>query len=443
MYTRSSLLVHRTLGQRAIVSSLSIPPCLSIKPSSVPITTVKESSLSANVRIISVDGPIARNTLSIFVNAGTRYENHLTSGSSHFLKKLAFRGHTSTKTALRNIRDLEHFGFSFSSQANREYISYHAAGPRYSSFPSLNVVVESLRAQLSPLLFEWQVNEVTPLVKEDLSNESTLESLIQLAHFEAFKNSGLSNPVLAPAWQIENLDQRHLAHHVQTFYHDLVLVGTGVNHGELVSVAEVIFKNYSPSVPNPELLDLPCVSGLDAVLHSPQWVGGAVVRSPGPQNAAHVLVAFPGSPRNSLDLPVYSVLAEIFNLSNIYREDSGKAFHMSYDGVGFFGVYVEGPEGEAARVLSTVHDVVTKLPLVKQERLEAAKKLAALNHAVRLENPLELARELVTKRNKSHLEIENNLKQFKGVSIEDICRVATSFLSTPSVVVVSGDVRGI
>eukprot|EP01126_Amoeba_proteus_P035672 TRINITY_DN3601_c0_g1_i1.p3 TRINITY_DN3601_c0_g1~~TRINITY_DN3601_c0_g1_i1.p3 ORF type:complete len:117 (-),score=38.70 TRINITY_DN3601_c0_g1_i1:137-487(-) len=116
---------------------------------------------------------------------------------------------------------------------------------------------------------------------------------------------------------------------------------------------------------------------------------------------------------------------------------------MSYDGVGFFGVYVEGPEGEAARVLSTVHDVVTKLPLVKQERLEAAKKLAALNHAVRLENPLELARELVTKRNKSHLEIENNLKQFKGVSIEDICRVATSFLSTPSVVVVSGDVRGI
>jgi hypothetical protein len=54
-------------------------------------TTVEQTVLEGNVKVISVDSPSATSTVSLFVKAGSRFENRLNSGASHFLTKLAYR----------------------------------------------------------------------------------------------------------------------------------------------------------------------------------------------------------------------------------------------------------------------------------------------------------------------------------------------------------------
>jgi predicted Zn-dependent peptidase len=116
-----------------------------------------------------VDTPTPTTTLSLFIKAGTRYENRNTLSCAQFLKRLAFKG-TSEKSTIRLIRDLEHIGSYFSADVSREYLSYHIKGLNYTdrtNSVNLAIEAESLRYIMNPLLLEYEIEAVRPILEND------------------------------------------------------------------------------------------------------------------------------------------------------------------------------------------------------------------------------------------------------------------------------------
>jgi len=52
--------------------------------------SLERTVLEGGVTVLSVDAPVADSTLSLFVQAGSRYEDRQTAGAASFLKYLAY-----------------------------------------------------------------------------------------------------------------------------------------------------------------------------------------------------------------------------------------------------------------------------------------------------------------------------------------------------------------
>eukprot|EP01126_Amoeba_proteus_P045795 TRINITY_DN5147_c0_g2_i6.p1 TRINITY_DN5147_c0_g2~~TRINITY_DN5147_c0_g2_i6.p1 ORF type:complete len:271 (-),score=46.13 TRINITY_DN5147_c0_g2_i6:136-948(-) len=270
--------------------------------------------------------------------------------------------------------------------------------------------------------------------------------MVQLAHFSAFKNTGLSNPTIAPSWHIPSLDQRHLDHQVHTFFKNVTIVATGANE-EIRSLVESNLNQFKDRPINPELRDQPKIPGISEI-YGPRgdfnfWNGSdVVVRQPGSTNSSHVLVTFPGCVKNASDFFSYSVFSEILNFSGVYDKYSGGAFQLAYDDAGLLGVYAKGSPGEAAQILKDVRKAVDEVKNTNGHVLVGAQNRVTLNYLTENQNPLLLARKL-----KNHglrvLDLQTTLNSIRKVSLEDVGRVAETLSRVKPVVVVSGDVRGV
>lgn len=389
------------------------------------------------MRVISVDTPSATSTVSVFVKAGSRYENRHTSGASHFLRKLAYRG-TAQKSGLRTVRDLEHFGTQYFTNTGKEFVEFHTKTARTGS-PSLDIAVESLNYQLSPLLQEWEVNEVRDLVKDDLAHSDNFTALVEAAHFEGFRDSGLANPTECPTWNVDNIDNRALHHHVSHNYFGgdrITVVGTGVDHHQFVDLVKPIFSNPALKGSFREIRQQPALNITEKTSQSSKWVGGSVVRLAG-SGEARVLVAYPGAAADSQDVHTFSVLQEVLNA----HLHNGSAFHVSYSDAGFFGIYSEGADG--AQVSAQLQNLLKAAAgSLNEESLSAAKKSAKIRYLSGLEDPLKTAQLLISRGAKA-IDADAALKQIDSVSASDIQRVAADLQKAGSVVVAGGDVRGV
>eukprot|EP01127_Copromyxa_protea_P001652 TRINITY_DN11608_c0_g1_i1.p1 TRINITY_DN11608_c0_g1~~TRINITY_DN11608_c0_g1_i1.p1 ORF type:complete len:439 (+),score=107.48 TRINITY_DN11608_c0_g1_i1:39-1355(+) len=435
MYARTTQGLTK-LPSRAYSSSLR-SPISSGRTEQNTATTVQETVLDGNVRVISVDSPSSTTTVSLFVKAGSRFENRQTAGASHFLSKLAYR-YTAQKSGIRTVRDLEHFGTQYSSKAGREFVEFHLKTPRTGS-PALNIAVETLSYQLSPLLQYWQAAEVRPQVQADTDDVDSFNTLFQTAHFEAFRDSGLSNPTNCPAWNVSEIDNRHLHHHVTNNYfngNEITVVGTGVDHSSFVDLVSPLFTKPTLKGNNAEIRAAKPLQITDTTSQSSKWVGGSVVRTPGPGDAK-ILVAYQGASYASADVATFTVLQELVNASL----KNGNAFHVTYSDAGIFGIYGESAN---ASQLSTELQSALKAATesISEEALNSAKTAAKVKFLSALEDSEQAAKLLAT-RGTGVLDTKNTLKQFDSVSVAALQKVVADSIKAGSVIVASGDVRGV
>lgn len=117
-------------------------------PVGIPVpsaSAVTVSRLSNGIRVASQDsgGPVA--ALGVFVGAGSRHENPYTSGSTHILEHIAFKG-SKNRTKYRMTRDIERTGAAFSACASRETILYAADTMQTNAADVLSILAESATA---------------------------------------------------------------------------------------------------------------------------------------------------------------------------------------------------------------------------------------------------------------------------------------------------------
>lgn len=142
-----------------------------------PPGAVQVSTLSNGVRVASqeLDGPVS--AVGVFVGAGSRDETPFTSGTTHFLEHIAFKG-SHARSKYRMVRDCEKTGATFAAAAGRETLAFTSECMRRDAAEVIEILAESATAPATAIASDADINwnsaqsEITShvnAIKEELS----------------------------------------------------------------------------------------------------------------------------------------------------------------------------------------------------------------------------------------------------------------------------------
>jgi len=397
-----------------------VPSNFSDQPQSTP--------LSGGAKVVSVDRVSPLTTLSLYLKAGSRYETNQTAGAAHFLKHFAFQNNAN-KSALRFIRDLEHLGISMENGFSRDHLIYHLTLPRSSDNTALRVSLESLQAVLSPLLLEYEFKVVRGSVSHDLANICTQSKLLELAHFQAFRDAGLGQSLYAPQYVVDTVDARILHTHLSSSVKgaNVTLVGSGIDHDTLVSQASGLFGSVQLQGKFPELKRVPTLPATEATSQNTTWTGGEV-RVPSNGQTA-VLLALPGASWASEDAAALQVLQSHLELNGI------TVSNLNYSDAGLFALYAKN--GKANDLLTSLTGALKSLSSLSSDNFNAAKSSAIVQES----HNAFCARQTHTKL--ATFGYANSVAQLNSVTEAQVKTVASNLLKAEPVVAATGDVKGL
>lgn len=171
-----------------------------------PAGPVETSTLPNGVRVASqdLDGPVS--AIGLFVGAGSRHETPYTSGISHLLEHLAYKG-SAMRSKYRMVRDMERSGAVFSASAARETMAYTAEGLREKVPEMVDIMAET--AVLPGMAIsdsgtgEWdgamgEIKTQTDIMKVELKNfaDDAAGVVTEAIHGAAFHGNTLGKRTL-------------------------------------------------------------------------------------------------------------------------------------------------------------------------------------------------------------------------------------------------------
>lgn len=459
-------------GAKAALNVL--PERIPAETGALPLASQATVTKANGVTFVSINEPKAVSSMSLFVKAGSRYEDESSAGSANFLKRLAFRS-TEKKYYYPLVLDVDKAGIEYSSAASREFVSYNLTGLR----TDVPLMAETLGAVYQPRLEEWEIDAVRAEVLAEVESNSTCgrTTLIDAVHREAFRDQGLGHAPNAAAFQAENLTPLALRQFVNTHYtpERLIVVANGVAAEELneqvaafapYDVKGTIQNALGPGIEGyfPSLVAAKTVHA-----HASSYKGGAEIRLPaaGPtqlivaaegvsaaaglpsQIAAAVLQTILGGGASNLRsiLPSFkqSRLAKSVASSNGWF-NYAEAFSLSYADSGLFGVFAQAEAGNAAALGESIAKQFQTLGAVSDAEVERAKlQLKANLFSTFAADPLALAEFYASQVSASGAALTPTqfAQQIDQVDTASVVAVAKKIASSKLTVAALGDIKGL
>ncbi|KAH9613689.1 hypothetical protein KSS87_013833 [Heliosperma pusillum] len=456
------------------LEGVTVPPPLPdyVEPAKTQITT-----LSNGVKVASEASPNPAASIGLYINCGSIYETPQSFGATHLLERMAFKS-TTNRTHLRLVREVEAIGGSVTASASREQMGYTCDALKTYVPEMVELLVDSVR---NPAFLDWEVNETLKKLKGELAEASNNpQSLLLEAVHSAGYSGALGHSLMAQEAILGRLNSSVLEEFVMENYTAprMVLAASGVEHEELLSIAE------------PLLSDLPSVQ-----LHEEPasvYVGGDY-RCQSGSGETHFALAFelPGGwmkDKESMTLTVLQVLlggGGSFSAGgpgkgmysrlylNVLNQNPNiqafSAFSTIYNTTGLFGIqattvgcagrtrgwckecgdcggavvwrntdFVSQAIEIAARELIAVA-TPGQVSQVQLDRAKAATKSAILmNLESRMVASEDIGRQILTYGERKP--VEHFLKAIDEVTLRDIASVAGRLLSSPLTMASHGDV---
>jgi predicted Zn-dependent peptidase len=126
----------------------------------------KKTTLENGLRIITVpmrDNPAV--TVLVMVEAGSKYENLLNNGLSHFLEHMVFKGTPKRPKAIDISRELDAIGAQYNAFTSQEYTGYYAKADARHLDTCLDVVSDMY---LNPLFDEHEMQKEKGVIVEEI-----------------------------------------------------------------------------------------------------------------------------------------------------------------------------------------------------------------------------------------------------------------------------------
>lgn len=396
-------------------AALSARTPLNVLPEQVPSpagilpAAANVSVTSAHgITFVTIDEPKPVTSMSLFVKAGSRYEDATSAGSAHFLKRLAFRS-TEKKYFYPLILDVDKAGIEFESAASREFVSYSLTGLRSDQ----SIMAETLGAVFQPRLEEFELEAVRSEVLSDIAVNATngRETLLNAVHRAAFRDQGLSHSPLAESFEASSLSGSAIRQFVNTHYvpERMIVVANGASIEEIKShvdtfepldVKTIIADAIGPGLESyfPQLTPAAPIRDAKSV-----YTGGAEIRLPG-SGATQIVVAGEGVGANQgvsaqiaaalLQTIVGGGSAGLYHLLPSFKQSRlakevanstngyltyAESFHLSYADAGLFGIFAHAEAGNVARVAETLAKQFQTLSVVSEAEVARAKQQLKLN----------------------------------------------------------------
>ncbi|MGN6502590.1 MAG: M16 family metallopeptidase [Pseudolysinimonas sp.] len=203
-------------------------------------TLVRRSVLPSGVRILSEQVPGSQSaTVGFWVAVGSRDEQPVTYGSTHFLEHLLFKG-TTTRTALDIAVSFDSVGGEHNAMTAKEYTCYYAKVRDRDLPMAVDVLADMFTSSLlDPAEFEAErgvILEELAMADDDPSD------VVSERLFEAvFGDHPLGRPIGGSPQSITAVDREAVLAHYRANYRpqDLVITVAGaVDHDELVRRVE-------------------------------------------------------------------------------------------------------------------------------------------------------------------------------------------------------------
>ncbi|KAM0843308.1 hypothetical protein ACQ4PT_057788 [Festuca glaucescens] len=350
----------------------------------------------AGSHLRSLKGPAA--SVGLYIDCGSVYESPSSSGASHLLERMAFRS-TTNRSHLRLVREVEAIGGNVSASASREQMSYTYDALKSYAPEMVEVLLDSVR---NPAFLEWEVKEQLQKIKSEISEISdNPQGLLLEALHSAGYSGALAKPLMATESAINRLDISTLEEFIHENYTAprMVLAASGVEHDELVSIAE------------PLLSDLPAVKRHEEP--KSVYVGGDY-RCQADSPTTHIALAFevPGGWRQEKTAMIVTVL-------------------QSPD---FASMAVDLAAGELLEVATPGKVTQEQLDRAK----EATKAAVLMNLESRIVASEDIGSQVLTYGERKP--IEHFMRAVEETTLNDISSVAKKIISSPLTLASWGDV---
>ncbi|EXB74600.1 Mitochondrial-processing peptidase subunit alpha [Morus notabilis] len=419
-----------------------------VEPSKTKITT-----LPNGVKIASQTSTSPAASIGLYINSGSIYEGPGTHGATHLLERMAFKS-TTNRSHLRIVREVEAIGGNINATASREQMGYTFDALKTHIPQMVELLIDSVR---NPAFLDWEVNEELRKVKAEIGELSNNPQglLLEAIHSAGYAGA-LANPLLAPETALHTLNGSFLEHFVAENYTAprMVLAASGVEHEELISIAEPLLSDL-PSVP--------CSEEPKSV-----YVGGDYRRH-ADIGSTHVALAFevPGGWREEKQAILLTVLQLLMGgggsfsaggpgkgmhsrlylrVLNEYQQiQSFSAFNSIFNNSGLFGIYastgsdfVEKAVAVAAAELLSIATAgqVTQVELNRAK--ESTKSAVLMNLESRMIASEDIGRQVLTYGERKP--VERFLKAVDEITLKDITSIAQKIISSPLTMASFGDV---
>ncbi|GMN50663.1 hypothetical protein TIFTF001_019822 [Ficus carica] len=428
---------------------VNLPPAL---PDYVEPDTTKITTLPNGLKIASQASATPAASIGLYVDSGSIYETPVSFGASHLLERMAFKT-TRNRSHFRVVREVEAIGGHVQASASREQMGYTYDALKTHVPEMVELLVDCVR---NPVFLDWEVNEQLQKVKAEISEASkNPEALVLEAIHSAGYAGALANPLLAPQSAINRLNGTILEEFVAENYTAprIVLAAYGVDHEELVSIAEPLLSDL-PGVPRPE---------------EPKSVyRGGDYRCQADSGSTHFALAFelPGGWHKEKEAMTLTVLQMLMGgggsfsaggpgkgmhsrlyvrvLNKYPQFQSISAFNNIYNNTGTFGIQASTSPDFAAKAVDIVANELIAIATpgeVDQLQLDRAKKSTKSAILMNLESRMiaseDIGRQVLTYGKR--IQVDQFLKTVDEVTVKDIASTAQKLLSSPLTLASYGD----
>eukprot|EP00794_Sanderia_malayensis_P009209 gene9209-10183_t len=314
---------------------------------------VKVTELDNGVRVASVESEGGVSRVSVFVQAGSRYEDASNLGITHMLRNAAFLTNKE-KSALGMVREIQQNGGGLEASCSRDHFIYSGSCTR----DGLPNVLESITAAISgPMFQHWEMKDAKHLCNLDhaMLDVHHQNRLLDSLHGAAYRN-GLGNSMFCP--QHVNFSGPELQNYAANNFvgERLAVVGVGCDH-------QVLVKNVSSM-----LGSFPAGT---AIFQDKQKYHSGEVRLRNSSKLTHAAFVAEGAGHQSKDLLSFGLLQMVMGSSSFIKWGSStvssrlnrsalavaqnpfmvSSLNISHSDSGLFGFYAITESADSSAIL--------------------------------------------------------------------------------------------
>lgn len=416
-------------------------------------STVRRSILASGVRVLTEHVPASQSaSVSFSVAVGSRDETNNHFGSTHFLEHLLFKG-TKKRTALDIAVAFDSVGGSSNAATGKEHTSYYARVQDKAVPLAIDVIGDMLTSSLiDPVEFE---NERTVILEELAMNDDDPQDVAHEKFFEAVLGSHeLGRPIGGTNETIKAVSRDAVWDHYRANYRpqDLVIAAAGgVDHNQVVELVEKALSEAGWDLSKP-------AHPVARRLNSPAAIsrGSELLIEHRPIAQANILVGFQGTVADDPRRYAMGILNTVLGggmssrLFQEIREKRGLAysvysFNQPYSDAGVFGLYAGCSPAKTSEVTKLMLDEFTKVATdgITQAELDLAIGNISGGLALKYESTQARMSRLLTSEVLSgeFISLDNTLKNFASVTIDDVTKLAADLLSRERSIVAVGDLK--
>lgn len=351
----------------------------------------KLSKSSNNLRVLTVPMPSLESAcVTLWVEAGSRYETKDKAGVSHFLEHMAFKGGKRFKTALEVSEALDNLGAEYNAATSREWTCFYVKTRVAQIEKAFDILSDML---VTPTLKSEDIERERGVILEEIAmdEDQPSEKVGSIFSQLIFANHPLGEDIAGTPDSVKNIKKEDFLGYRSLYYvteNCLLTVSGGIEEKQTLSLTDKYFGNLpkgSESKPSP------FVDGQDSMRKK---------HLKKKTEQTHLIIGFPaysiGDPR-SYAQNLLSIIMGGGMSSRLFteiREKRGLAYSVgtsvsTHIDTGLFATYAGvDPKNadEVAKIIINEHEAIKSRKKVTKVELQKAKDYIKGRGALSLED---------------------------------------------------------